>query len=96
MAVLVSNRDQGDVIDKIDIHEEADFSFGKVSFCSEEATVKKPRAGAIDCFNQLVPIVGPEGANLNALPISQCLDGGIFCSVGRDQCLIEGWRVFVP
>jgi hypothetical protein len=83
VAVFFRNRDQGDVIDKIDIHEKADFVLGKVAFRSEEPPVKRLWTGATDGPHVLVSILGPKRANFDAVPISQRLDSGMFCSVRR-------------
>jgi hypothetical protein len=78
MAVIFRNRHQGDVIDKIDIHEKAYFVLGKVAFRSEEPPVKRLWTGAADGRHVLGSILGPKRANFDAVPISQRLDSGIF------------------
>ena len=51
ITLLFRNRDQGDVINKIDIHEEANFLFSKGSFCSEKSPMNRLWTSVIDRLN---------------------------------------------
>ena len=59
------------MVGKIDVHEEVDFPFGKMTFEAEEPAVKRLDAHAIDRCDDISSVRWSEGADFNPPAIAQ-------------------------
>lgn len=73
LAVLFHHCDQGDVIDKVDIHEERGFLLGELALHGEETAVEGVRTHTANCPDKIVSVLRPEGADFHLAPVSHAL-----------------------
>src|SRR5262249_47211609 len=73
-ASLIQYRNQGDMIDEVDVHKEGDFVFAELTFDREEAAFKRMRADTTRSGDEVVPILRAERANCELASISQRLN----------------------
>src|SRR4029077_4009206 len=68
------HRDQGHVIDKVDVREECDFLLAKAASYRKEPAADGAAACAADSFDESAPIVGFDGADFDAASVPQRLN----------------------
>src|SRR5262249_41222538 len=73
-ASLAECRDQGDVIDEVDVHKEGNFVVAKLTLNRKEPVFKGMRADTVRGRNKVVAIFRPERANCELASVSQCLN----------------------
>src|SRR4051794_7635706 len=76
-SVLSGERDQGTMIDKIDVDEEGDLLLRKTALRYEEAPLQRLCASTADCRQHIVPIIGPQRANFNFAAIAQAFGNSV-------------------
>jgi hypothetical protein len=70
-AILIGDRHQGDLVDKIDVQEVLDFLFQELVLHNKKATIEGFVAHACDRRPEAVTILRPLGPDLDPSPVSQ-------------------------
>ncbi len=73
-ATIFHHRHQGDMAGEIDIQKEVNFLFGKIASQAEEATIKRPSAGAIHSCDEIGPIARRKRADFNPASVAELFD----------------------
>ena len=84
VAILLRDCNQGDVLDKIDVHEERDFLLAEGAFGRKETAEHGLRAGTADGREKRIPVARSHGADFHLAPIAQQLHRRKFGRLQRD------------
>ena len=77
LAFFFAHRDQSYMVDEVDIQKKFDLLLRELTLWHEEAARQGLSAGAVYRRQHIGPIIRPKGANFDATPIAQGLDGAI-------------------
>ena len=84
-AGVICNRNQGDVLDEIDVKEERLLAFRKMSFCAEEAVIERLSAGAVDRRAHVLFVSQLQSAYFDLPAVAQPFHRGVLRCFHHNQ-----------